>query len=166
MADIDRVLATVRDWKQPRRGAGKPFRLTCWLDAPVGSGEVAESWKSAAIPVDLLAFWSKARSARLFVDADYGQWGLALLSPARSAARTARERSARPDDIRSGDVVVGEFLGDQELVVLAGDSGGKVLIALPLDRRDDWYQAAATLGEFRDAYVRFEGAKFWESAQA
>jgi hypothetical protein len=87
-----------------------------------------------------------------------------LLSPAESARRTAAVRAERPDDLRDDDVVIGEFLGDQELVVFAPSQRGerRVLIALPLDRRDDWYGAASGLAEFLTRYRESEGEKYWE----
>jgi hypothetical protein len=76
--------------------------------------------------------------------------GLALLAPSARAARTAQERAARPAEPRPDDIVLGEFLGDQELLILAPSEAGprRILIALPLDRRADWFSAAQDLGEF------------------
>ncbi len=99
----------------------------------------------------------------MFADVDYGQWGLALLSPAASAARTAKERSARPRQFGPDDLVLGEFLGDQELLVVStAEHDTRVMIALPLDDRPDWYTAAGDLGGFLAAYRRSGGDKFWE----
>jgi hypothetical protein len=67
-------------------------------------------------PAELARAWSTSRQWRLLEDVDYGQWGLVLLSPAASAQRTAEERARRPAACRVDDVVIGEFLGDQELV--------------------------------------------------
>jgi hypothetical protein len=94
------------------------------------------------------------------MDADYGQWGLRILSPDQSVERTRRELSERKDAFRSGDVVLGEFFGDQDLLVV--DKEGRVLVALPLDPRADWFQPAPTLTEFFDRYVSTDGAKYWE----
>ena len=69
-----------------------------------------------------------------------GQWGLMLLPPANAAKRTAGERVLRPNAYRAGDIIIGEFLGDQELLVFAPSevNRGQVLIALPMDDRPDW----------------------------
>jgi hypothetical protein len=60
--------------------------------------------------------------------------------------------------------VLGEFLGDQELLVLAPSETGRrrILIALPLDSRADWLGAAQDLGEFLERYFDHASAKYWE----
>jgi hypothetical protein len=60
---------------------------------------------------------------------------------------------------------MGEFLGDQELLVLAPSEPdrGHVLIALPLDDRSDWHAAAGDLAEFLDRYLNALSDKYWEA---
>jgi hypothetical protein len=72
--------------------------------------------------------------------------------------------SARPADLRPDDVVLGEFLGDQELLVLGPSEAGqrRILVVLPLDGRDDWLGAAQDLGGFLDRYIDHAGDKYWE----
>lgn len=159
-ADLDEVIDAFRRWDEPRDGVGdNPFRLACTVDSAASHADIARALDSP-VPAELADLWGRSRSMRLFVDVDYGQWGLVVLSPAESAARTNREREQRPDDIRDGDLVVGEFLGDTELVVLDRDGG--VSIALPLDGRTDWDRAADSLTEFLDRYRQSVGAKYWE----
>jgi hypothetical protein len=75
-----------------------------------------------------------------------------------------QEREVRPADLRPDDIVLGEFLGDLELLVLAPSETGRrrILIALPLDRRADWLGAAQDLGEFLQRYFDRAGDKYWE----
>jgi hypothetical protein len=58
------------------------------------------------------------------------------------------------------------FLGDLDLVVIRSDPGqadfGHVLVALPIDPRSFWYEAASGLAEFLEKYAAAEGDKFWE----
>jgi len=63
-------------------------------------------------------------------------------------------------------VVIGEFLGDLELLVMAPSETGerRVLVALPLDDRDDWYSAAPNLARFLARYLGSHGSKYWESS--
>jgi hypothetical protein len=105
----------------------------------------------------VVEFWEACRSARLFVDVDYGQWGLHFLSPSASAART---HSLRPDEFKPHDVVLAEFLGDSELLVVTAASD--VLVALPLDPRRDWNRAADSIDAFLVRYFTEEGRKYWE----
>ncbi|HUY49678.1 MAG TPA: hypothetical protein VMV92_28840 [Streptosporangiaceae bacterium] len=165
-ADVTEVLASFSAYAEPRDGLGdNPFKLGCSLSAPATDEEVRSAWP-AGPQGELAEAWSVSRESRLFEDVDYGQWGLVLLSPAASAERTAEQRALRPDDYRDEDVVVGEFLGDPELLVLAPSEAGdrQVLVALPLDGRQDWYPGAPDLARFLEKYRDQQGAKFWESA--
>jgi len=46
--------------------------------------------------------------------------------------------------------------------LLVVDSEGAILVALPLDSREDWHRPAPNLAEFLGAYVAGMGEKFWE----
>jgi len=135
---------------------------------PAALGEVESTWNVGAISDDVVSLWRASRTARLFEDTEYGQWGLVLLDPQVSLQRTKAERAARPYDFRDDDIVIGEFLGDQDLLVVAPSEFGsrRVLVALPLDSRDDWFGAAEDLGEFLDSYFAARGSKYWERAAA
>jgi hypothetical protein len=163
---IDELLLELqRDWSVPRRptreGKDEPFRLACRLTRglPVLKSE-------PHVPEDLLSFWRISGGAELFLDVDYGQWGLRLLSPEEAAAETARFARTRTGDARFGDLVVGTFAGDTDLLLIRCDPSAKdfghVLVALPLDSRKDWYLAAPSLTAFMNSYVDAFGDKFWE----
>jgi len=161
---IERLVESFRAWKEPRDGlTNNPFRLACSLEEGAPDAEISAARSGVELPAELEEFWTQSRSARLFEDVDYGQWGLRILAPEQSLDRTAAERRDRPDDIHATDLVVGEFLGDHELLVLALDEEARgVLIALPLYPRVDWYRAGATLGDFLERYLDAVGEKFWE----
>jgi hypothetical protein len=131
---------------------------------PAKDSEVRAEWTSTTVPLDVLEFWSECRGARLFEDLDHGQWGLVLLDPSTSARRTAQERRDRPRELFRDDIVIGEFLGDQDLLVVAPAESGarRVLVPLPLDTRSDWYGVGTDLANFLDRYVAAKGEKFWE----
>ena len=163
MRGLDSLLDEFRRWSVPRDGVGdNPFRLACSLAGPATSDEIAEAWEASDVPAELVDLWSRCTSASLFEDVDYGQWGLRLLSPAGSARRSAAEREARPGVLEPTDVVIGEFLGDQELLVVSGSSGA-ALVALPLDPREDWHRAGVSLTDFLGRYLDAAGEKYWES---
>jgi hypothetical protein len=161
---IDRVVAEFRAWDKPRDGVSEnPFRLVCALEVGATEAEIDAAWEGTKLPGELREFWRQSRAARLFEDIDYGQWGLRILAPGESSERTAGERRDRPHDVRPTDLVVGEFIGDQELLVLASDEGGcEVLVSLPLDPRSDWYRVDLSFGCFLDGYLSAAGEKFWE----
>ena len=76
-----------------------------------------------------------------------GGWGVSV-SPWRS---------------RGGVGGVGEFLGDQELLIVAVDGQPTgVLVGLPLDPRADWYRVGSSLSDFPGDYLAAVGEKFWE----
>lgn len=168
MADIDAIVSELRSRVWPSKASStNPFRLSSVFEEPAKPEEIKQAWAGKVLPADLLRLWEHTRSARLFEDVDYGQWGLILLSPADSAARTKRENVSRPADFRPDDLVIGEFLGDQDLLVLAPSEAGdrRVLVALPLDEREDWFGVADSLDQFLERYSASSGDKYWEPAQ-
>lgn len=139
-----------------------PFRLACEIGPPATSGEIAAAMDEA--PPELIDLWSVAGSARLFVDIDYGQWGLELLSPRDSADVTRHEVEQRPGEYLPDDVVIGQFLGDLELLVYSPSepTARRILVSLPLDKRADWPVAGSSIVEFLLRFTTARGDKFWE----
>ena len=125
MVTLSEVLVRYRLKPFPSEGDTRsPFKLTSTLAEPAPLSEIQEAWPGFNLPSDAVELWLACRDARLFEDAEYGQWGLALFSPDGSSKRTALERRSRPSEIWTDDVVIGEFLGDQELLVIAPSEGG------------------------------------------
>lgn len=156
------ALDPYRNWTEPRDGVGSnPFRLASKVESEASLNEISEAWPAHALP-ELEALWLSSREAWLFRDIDYGQWGLHILDPAAAAALTNAERGRRPGDFEATDAVIGEFLGDSDLLVL--EANGGVLVALPLDPRADWPRVASTLSEFLSRYLEAIGEKYWESS--
>lgn len=163
MSMVEPVIARLRAWEQ-RYDSENPFQLVCRIQPGATREEVAEAFPNASVTGDLLSLWLSTGEAWLFQDIDYGQWGLHLLTPRDSAARTAEELASRPEDYRPGDVVVGEFLGDSDLMVFSPYEAPerRYLVAPPLDPRDEWFSLAASAAEFLEKYLASEGAKYWE----
>jgi hypothetical protein len=74
------------------------------------------------------------------------------------------EQESRGPDFRENDVVVGAFLGDQDLLVLCPSepAARRMLVALPLDAREDWHAVGASLSQFLESYLAHVGEKYWE----
>lgn len=163
MPTLSEVFAALTSWEQSP-GGDNPFKLSSRVYPGASADEIAQAAPSASKSEDLRALWSASREAWLFEDAEYGQWGLHLLRPAESAVRTSAERAQRPDDLRPDDVVLGEFLGDAELLIYApSERGGRrYLIALPLDPRGDWFAAGASAVEVLERLLDANGDKYWE----
>lgn len=127
------------------------------------SGKTRPGRFDEEVPAELIELWQVCGGARLFTDVDYGQWGLVLLGPEVSWRRTLDQLDLPPADRRPGDVVIGEFLGDLDLLIYAPTEAGesRILVSLPLDPRDDWYAVGSSLEEFLVRYVDNQGEKFW-----
>jgi len=121
---------------------------------------------SITCPSDLLSFWTVTEYATLFLDSTYGQWGLQILDPNQAVERTKIFAKERKRDFSEGDLIVGRFLGDSDLLIVrcSDDESdfGKVLVALPLDPRSDWYNVADSFADFLEKYIAAKGDKFWE----
>lgn len=128
--------------------------------------ETLERALAVKLPDDLCALWTRVSGLRLFEDVRYGQWGLILWSPEQLVDAHRRRIRGREQDFRAGDVILGEFLGDSDLLVLRCDPAacdyGNVMVALPIDPRAEWYTVGASLLDFLIRFVDANGEKFWE----
>jgi len=157
------------NWSESKKAfhRGKPVAvpLACRFELPASSIDLAEVSSDVALAPELLEFWQCANGASLFVDETYGQWGLRLWPAHVSLEETRTFAVNRSRDFRRGDLVIGEFLGDSDLLLVrcdpAADDYGSVVVALPLDDRGDWDRAAPSLDAFLLAYARTQGEKFW-----
>ncbi|MEV0070938.1 hypothetical protein [Amycolatopsis sp. NPDC050768] len=163
MPRLDDLLRSLKMWKQPHVSEN-PFKLACRIEPGATASEIEHAVSGMRGSDDLADLWSASREAWLFEDVEYGQWGLHLLSPGDSAARSEAERADRPDDVRPDDVVLGEFLGDSDLLIYAPseENNRRYLIALPLDPREDWYAAGASVTEVLQRLLNADGEKYWE----
>ena len=169
MTDISTQLEKIGEWASPRRaihrgGRECPFLLSSTLLA----GPASESELSRlTIDHGLREFWLAAKSADLFKDKKYGQWGLRILSPEESKEETGRMLLLRPNDFKITDLVIGKFYGDSDLLVVdtarAVGDGFTVLVALPIDPRVDWREVAGSFSEFLSLFLSHEGDKYWEA---
>ncbi|MBI1928510.1 SMI1/KNR4 family protein [Candidatus Poribacteria bacterium] len=149
-------------------GPDPPMHLCCKIlprSAPWDLS-VLEKLRVITLPPDLRELWSQVSSLRLFEDVTYGQWGLIIGTPDEAITRHQQKVAERRRDFLPGDLLIGEFLGDSDLLVVRCNPGepdfGTVLIALPLDGREDWYVAGASLTEFLENFLETSGKKFWE----
>ena len=118
------------------------------------------------LPDELRSLWLEVARARLFEDETFGQWGLVLLGPEEAVSATRKTHERRPEQYRSGDLMVGEFLGDSELLVVRCDARasdfGSVIVAAPIDRRHDWSTVATGIESFIRTFIDQRGQKFWQ----
>lgn len=168
MSKIGETIGLLRaQWGHPReaihRGEKCPFLLACGFAAEPAD---ALGQFPLCIPEDVQEFWRTTRSATLFKDQQYGQWGIEVLEPAQALNETSRQTTARPTDFMSSDLVLARFFGDSDLVVLSCNPEqsdfGSVTIALPIDKRIDWPVVAESFAEFLNRLIETQGDKYWE----
>ncbi|NEP10649.1 MAG: SMI1/KNR4 family protein [Symploca sp. SIO2C1] len=146
-----------------------PLALTCQtFPAQPWRPDIFKESLKITLPEGLKQLWYQVSELRLFEDLTYGQWGLVFWSPNQVIQEQETRMAQRQEDFRSSDLIIGEFLGDSELLLIRCNEQetdfGKVMIALPLEQREEWYVAADSLEEFLSKWITFRGEKFWESS--
>jgi hypothetical protein len=171
MTDMSHLFSEVRRVERPatriHNGKPTPFELSCSIEPPSTSNtETLQPSLNLRLPEDLRELWAHCSGIRLFTDEKYGQWGLVIWSPDVALQKTRQEENARPEEYRPGDLIVGEFLGDADLLVVRcapnAPDFGAVVVSLPMDPRSDWETVSASIRLFLTRFVEEEGAKFWE----
>lgn len=127
--------------------------LTCRLGDGVAAADIPQD-----APVQLRELWSRTSGGPLLVDEQFGICGLMLYSPEESGSR-ATERAEAGYEISAGDWVLGEFVGDTDMLVVEAD--GAVLISTGSYPRDNWYRFES-LSDVLSRYVLEHAEKYWE----
>ncbi len=169
MTPLAKLLKQLReDWQVPRVGTSGLLSLVCRFSAGMSGERMADIIKSP-LPRELREMWSISQQCHLFLDADYGQWGLHILSPFDAENETSLFVQERLGDVEPGDLVIGGFVGDTDALLIRCNPNaadfGSLIVATPLDRRADWPIVASSLLDFLQEYAMTEGEKFWEGRQ-
>ena len=169
MKSTPEIIGFLREqWSRPQeaihRGKRTPFLLACsFADQPAERAAIDRI--GLAIPPDVRDLWSTTKSASLFKDQQFSQWGLELLDPTSAARESTHRRSTRHRDFCDTDLVLGRFLGDSDLLVIRCEPDqpdyGSVLIALPLDKRSKWPVGAKAFAVFLECLLDAQGDKYW-----
>lgn len=169
-ASVDTLLALIRS-SEPYVVPGKltpPMSLHSSVLPAVGwNAEEIEQKLQVTLPQHLKDLWNHASEIRLLEDVNYGQWGCILWSPFDVVAEHGRARSLGcPEDERSGDLIVGKFRGDADVVIVRCDPAspdfGAVVIGLRTDARQDWPLVAHSVVEFASRFLECPTRKYWE----
>ncbi|BDP41195.1 hypothetical protein DAETH_11640 [Deinococcus aetherius] len=92
---------------------------------------------------------------------------MVLYSPEEAGTRSQKAKEERPEDYRAGDLVVGESLGDLDVLLIVADVDssdfGAVYVASPLDPRVEWSKVGDNPADFLERFAQANGEKFWES---
>jgi hypothetical protein len=130
------------------------------------STQALENRLNISLPEELQELWQKYNGLHLFEDKTYGQSGLIIWSPQEvlEKQQTLRRNS---NEFESEDLIIGEFLGDSDLLVVRCNPNstdfGQIIIALPIDHREDWYYPTYSLPDFLQRFIASQGEKFWEA---
>jgi len=128
------------------------------------STQALETRPNISLPEELQELWQKCNGLHLFEDKTYGQSGLIIWSPQKTLEKhqTLRQNS---NEFESEDLIIGEFLGDSDLLVVTCNPNatnfGQIIVALPIDHREDWYYLTYSLPEFLQKFINSQGEKFW-----
>ncbi len=116
------------------------------------------------IPQELAEFYSISDGGVLFKDVEYGQWGLHIYTYEELLSKNEYARTWKGGLLKT-DLVVGEFLGDLDLLFISTESRtyGQVAIAVPIYERENWFFLEMGFSEFLIKFIEAEGEKFWES---
>ncbi len=167
--DIDKLIHTIESIgiiDSP--DVSMPIPMHCQVLPPQPWDKKAfEESPGITLPLAIIHLWDRTSGLRIFEDVTYGQWGLIFWSPDRVITEQEKRIAQRQEDFRPGDLIIAEFLGDSDLLVLRCDATaldfGNVIIALPLDSREEWYLAANSLENFLSQFLAANGDKFWEN---
>ncbi len=127
--------------------------LTCRLADGIAVDDIPQD-----APAQLRELWSRTSGGPLLLDEQFGICGLMLYSPEESRNR-ATERAEAGCEISAEDWVVGEFVGDTDMLVI--DADGAVLISTGSYPRDNWYRFES-LSDVLSRYVEEHAEKYWE----
>jgi hypothetical protein len=158
------------EWTQPKnvvhRGEEIPFKLRCTFEESISEIQITNILKEIEVPPELTDFWLTCNSSRLFEDSQYGQWGLSIFSAEKAIQKTGEYKSERTQDARNGDLIIGSFIGDSDMLLVRCDSEntdyGNITIVNAIDSRNDWDLVAENFNEFFNKYADYYGDKYWE----
>ena len=145
-------LERCRDVAIPHRGLGQ-IELTCRLNAGIAKAEIPLD-----TPEQLRELWLRTSGGSLLVDQALGICGLTLHGPVEAKWR-CRERAESGYEVSESDWLIGEFVGDTDMLVI--DVDGAVLISTGSYRRSDWYRFGS-LSAVLHRYVEENAEKYWE----
>lgn len=116
---------------------------------------------------EMKCFWNHTNKVKIFCEIPYGQWGTILFGAEESLRKTKEWKEIYPEEFVLGDLVIGEFLGDAQFVVMRcnqeKEDWGQVVIGFPIDVRAEWPNVAGSVAEFVEKTLASPDMKYWET---
>ena len=172
---IEKIQFLKETWNQPKKASydneSYAFELICMFNEGSSESEIVSTFNLIGIeelPFEYKQFLLASNGAFLFLDKKYNQAGLDLYSLKDFEAKIGFWLSSyRANSLIKGDLIIGEFLGDSDFVVLRcdkkADDYGAIIISHPFDERKDWFYIEDSFSKFLSDFVKAEGYKYWES---
>jgi hypothetical protein len=118
------------------------------------------------IPSDLTALWQYASRLHIYEETNFGQWGLIIWNPSETLQNNQSNSILSTYELANGDLIIGEFKGDLEKIVIRCDENnndrGAITIASSIDPRNEWLTVARSLTSFLNAFIENPDNKYWE----
>lgn len=131
------------------------------------------------LPEDLGMFWSYCSSLVMHFEKSEGLdiQGIYIYSMEQALLRhnyfvKELELAKATRDIHKGDFIIGEYISEQQYVLIRCDENcddfGSILMTQPIDPREEWPIAAPSLIDFLETYYSanekfWEGEKYWRT---
>lgn len=124
------------------------------------------------LPEDLRTLWFYCSSLVMHFEKDEGLsiQGIYIYSMEQALLRhnyfvKELELAKATRDIHKGDLLIGEYISEQQYVLIRCDENcddfGSILMTQPIDPREEWPIAAPSLIDFLETYYS-ANEKFWE----
>ena len=162
------------EWSQSKKASydneSYSFELTCMFNEGSLESKISDTFNLMDIkklPLEYKEFLLISNGAFLFWDEKYGQAGLNFYNLEEFENKVNFWLSSyRLNSLIKGDLIIGEFFGDSDFMVLRcdeeADDYGAIVVSHPYDERKNWFYVKDGFTKFLADFVRAEGDKYWE----
>lgn len=127
-----------------------------------------ETELNVKIPEQILECWGLCSSITLLRDKRRNLRGLRTHPPDERIIEVNRyilKDVIQPEDYLTGDLILAEFGGEQDQLIVrcdpSADDFGELLIAMPIDSREDWFHMGNSLVRFLKDFIEHNGYTYW-----
>lgn len=151
LIDIIRV-----NWTSPKRVDHNGYLSKNEFICELNSNTEIVYHPNFSYPLELIQLWEQIGNSKFFYDFQDHHWGLDIFDSTSSINLTIFEKHERIEDYFDGDLLIGEFIADNEYLLIRCDKSkpdfGNILITNPVYKRDDWFEIENSLESFIKKY--------------